>query len=113
MTRFIVEGEWSGYVSSQQRVVHREVISEWRAKRLSKLHGIRYSDGTMLTLFVRRCKPREKVAEVMGYKSLISDAQWLDGPILDVRTMEDQLKARFNPAPLADARALLAGREDV
>lgn len=73
-TRFLIEGEWSGYHSHQQRVVHRTVhrasekkLREWA----EKTYGIRYTDGTMLYLRVRDCRPRERVIEIHGYDSLI------------------------------------------
>lgn len=75
-TRFVIEGEWSGYTSSQRRVVHRTVhpasfkqLREWCEKNW----GIRYTDGTMLILTVRDCKPREQVKTINGYGSLIAD----------------------------------------
>ena len=74
--RFVIEGEWSGYQSSQQRVVHRTVhagretsLRAWA----EKTHGILYTDGTMLYITVRDCKPRERVQEKHGYDSLIRD----------------------------------------
>ena len=74
--RYILEGEWSGYTSAQRHVVHREVItSEKRAERLRQMHGIRYTDGTMLTLWLREARPREVVREINGYSSLIREAE--------------------------------------
>lgn len=72
--RFVIEGEWSGYRSSQQRVVHRTVHSgAFKALRAwaEKTHGISYTDGTMLFLRVRDCKKGERVAQIHGYDSLI------------------------------------------
>lgn len=74
--RFVIEGEWSGYRSSQQRVVHRQAYPGGRKKFrewAEKVGGIRYTDGTMLYLIVRDCKPRERVKEIRGYTSLIED----------------------------------------
>ena len=75
-TRFIIEGVWSGYRSSQRRVVHRTAHKR-NMKRLrawaEKTHGIQYTDGTMLYLTVRDCKPREKVKEIKGYVELIKE----------------------------------------
>ena len=74
--RFVIEGEWSGYRSDQQRVVHRTVHagSEKRLREWCEAHhGILYTDGTMLYLSVRDCKPRERVQEKHGYDSLIRD----------------------------------------
>ena len=81
VTRFIIEGEWSGYTSSQQRVVHRTVhAASWKELRAwaEKTYGIRYTDGTMLLLRVRDCKPRERVQVIKGYDSLIRDCQFYD-----------------------------------
>lgn len=79
MGRFVIEGEWSGYRSSQQRVVHRSV----HAGSLKKLrawaentYAIRYTDGTSLCLTVRDCKPRERVHEVRSYMTLINDCYY-------------------------------------
>ncbi len=74
--RFIIEGEWSGYTSAQRRVVHRKVYGSERKMLKAwaeKTYGIRYSDGTMLVLSVRDCKPRERVQQIDGYTSLIND----------------------------------------
>ena len=74
--RFIIEGEWSGYRSSQQRIVHRTVHKgSWKKLRAwaEQARAIRYTDGTSLWLTVRDCKPRERVQEIHGYDSLIRD----------------------------------------
>lgn len=74
--RFVIEGEWSGYRSSQQRVVHRTVHKgSWKKLRAwaEKTYAIRYTDGTALCLSVRDCKPRERVTEIHGYDSLIKE----------------------------------------
>jgi hypothetical protein len=73
--RFVIEGEWSGYRSSQQRVVHRTVHSG-SDKKLRKwaehTPAIRYTDGTSLSLTVRDCQPRERVKEIPSYSALIT-----------------------------------------
>ena len=77
--RFIIEGTWSGYVSSQSRVVHRQVYPGARKKLRAwaeSTYGISYTDGTALHLSVRDCKPRERVKEVRGYSSLIEDCAY-------------------------------------
>ena len=74
--RFIIEGEWSGYHSGQRRIVHRTVHPSSRNKLRAwaeKTRGILYTDGTMLYLTVRDCKPRERVKEILGYVKLIDD----------------------------------------
>lgn len=74
MSRFVIEGTWSGYTSSQSRVVHRQVYSDKKLRAWAeKTSGIRYTDGTMLFLSVRDCKPRERVEEKKGYTRLIND----------------------------------------
>lgn len=73
--RYVLEGEWTGYHSGQRRVVHRTVVSEQKAKRISeqKLFWIGYSDGTSLMLNLRPAKPRERVQQIHGYDSMIDD----------------------------------------
>lgn len=73
--RYVLEGTWTGYVSRQSRVVHREVISEKRADALRSIHKIVYTDGTALLLNVREAKPRERVEVNDSYGSLIRDAE--------------------------------------
>ena len=71
--RHVLEGEWTGYVSNQSRVVHRAVITARQAKQLESLHEIYYTDGTRLVLTVREAAPRERVQEVRGYRQLIEN----------------------------------------
>jgi hypothetical protein len=82
MSRFVIEGTWSGYTSSQRRVVHRTVhkASEKRLRAwLSKHSAISYTDGTFLSLSVRDCKPHERVKGIFdGYGSLIRECVWHD-----------------------------------
>ena len=70
--RFIVEGEWSGYRSSQRRIVHRTVHTYGRESYEKLGHAIYYTDGTSLDLTIRDCKPREKVKEIRGYVELLN-----------------------------------------
>ena len=80
-TTFIIEGEWSGYTSSQRRVVHRTVHPASRKQLrawVEKVQSIHYSDGTALWLRVRDAKPREKVQVINGYDNLIRDCQFYD-----------------------------------
>jgi len=80
MTRFILEGEWTGYTSAQRQIVHREILSDGTAngraflEGLKNLHAIVYTDGTSLLLSLRQAKPREQVTENKGYYTLIRDA---------------------------------------
>lgn len=72
--RWIVEGTWSGYTSSQTKVVHRHVVhSEKHAKAIEALACITYTDGTTLSLTVRKAKPYERVKKQEAYTKLIND----------------------------------------
>lgn len=74
MKRYVIEGLWRGYTSSQDHVVHREVTtSQAKVNWVKSTFCIRYNDGTTLELSVRPCKPREKIQEKRGYTSLIND----------------------------------------
>lgn len=74
-TRWLIEGEWSGYQSSQQRIVHREITdNEKLARAIEKQYGIRYSDGTMLFLRVREMRKGERAQDLRNsYGALIRD----------------------------------------
>ena len=79
--RYVIEGEWSGYTSKQQRIVHRTVHgSAFKKLRAwaEKTYAIRYTDGTSLKISVRDTKPRERVSEIKGYTSLIWDCAHYD-----------------------------------
>lgn len=69
--RFVVEGTWSGYSSSQRRVAHREVVHASLAAAIQRLGAIRYTDGTSLYLSVRPAMPRERVEINNQYGDLI------------------------------------------
>jgi len=70
--RFVVECVWSGYRSSQSRTCHRTVIPKYMAEKLKKIHGIRFTDGTYMSVEVRPALHRERVSEIHGYDSLLS-----------------------------------------
>jgi len=75
--RWVLEGVWSGYRSSQTRIVHCETTrSKKTAGWFKTIHTIGYTDGTTLNLTVREAKPREKIKENPGYRSLIRDCLW-------------------------------------
>jgi hypothetical protein len=85
--RFVIEGEWTGYRPSQQKIVHRKVYPASHKKLRAwaeKTHAIRYTDGTSLLISVRDCKPRERVTEINGYTDLIDGCARYD-----VRTVDD------------------------
>lgn len=80
--RYIIEGTWRGYRSSQDHICHRKVYKSNRKnggpfiEKLREMHSIPFSDGTALIVTVREAKPREKVQEIDGYTRFISDAVW-------------------------------------
>jgi hypothetical protein len=83
--RFVIEGTWTGYMSAQQRICHREVTTDKKlVGRLLQLHKIVYTDGTSLLIHVRHAEPRERIKEILGYRSLIRDAAKRDGNIVFV-----------------------------
>jgi len=91
--RYILEGTWSGYTSRQSRVVHREVItSPKRIERLKAMHGIQYTDGTMLYTDLREAKPRERVEEIKSYSSLIREAEAMPGDVVRVADLPSTRK---------------------
>jgi hypothetical protein len=73
ITRYILEGTWSGYTSGQSHVAHREAITPKKAEKLKGVRGIRYTDGTYLWLDVRPALPYEKVSPINGYNKLIDE----------------------------------------
>lgn len=84
MARYIIEGTWRGYRSSQDHVCHREIYKSNRIdggdfiKTLRGMHSIPFSDGTALIVSVREAKPREKVQEKHGYTQFIKDAVYAE-----------------------------------
>lgn len=72
---FEITGEWSGYRSSQRRMVHREYTKDKVfAQKIEEMRSILYTDGTSLDLNVRQMDYRErKQKEINGYTSLIRD----------------------------------------
>lgn len=71
---FMIEGEWTGYRSSQQRVVHREYVPKKRAGFVEKVKAIGYaiyfSDGTALMIHVSEVA-RKALPVINGYTDLI------------------------------------------
>lgn len=87
--RYVLEGEWSGYRSSQRQVAHREVIDTrrhggQRVERLRVLRTIVFGDGTTLNLSLREAGPREKVPQKLGYPSMIREAEALGKTVVNV-----------------------------
>lgn len=87
MGRFILEGEWSGYSSSQRRIVHREVVTAKVAEKAREIGSIVYTDGTRLDLYTRAAKSRERVQEINGYGRLIREAIKHGKPFVNVRDL--------------------------
>jgi hypothetical protein len=77
--RYIIEGTWRGYRSSQDHVCHREIYktnckdSVRFIQALRKIHSLSFSDGTALILRVREAKPCEKVEQKLSYCEFIRD----------------------------------------
>ncbi|AOI92082.1 hypothetical protein [Burkholderia pseudomultivorans] len=100
--RYVIEGTWAGYRSSQDRVVHRSVhdgaekkLRAWAERTFS----IAYTDGTRLILSVRDCKPRERIDVRAGYMKLIRDCAFHDVDTVDALVeAEKALKARAREA---------------
>lgn len=96
--RFVIEGEWSGYRSSQQRVVHLQVYPSNRKKFRKFIEDIRvihYTDGTCLCLKVRDCVPRERVKEIRGYTSLIEDCfHYNTNSVSDLTSNKEEIRNR-------------------
>lgn len=101
--RYVIEGEWLGYRSSQDHIVHREVASLKYAQRVMQIgYAITFTDGTSLRLTVRPANPREKVKPINGYGSLIRDCAWygvnsVDGLTKIRKIKEADAEARRNP----------------
>lgn len=97
--RFIIEGTWLGYRSSQDRVVHRTVHNGSQKKLRAwaeKTFAIHYTDGTRLQLAVRDCRPRERVEEIRGYTKLIDDCSYHDvNSVEALCAIERDRKAKF------------------
>ena len=74
--KFIIEGEWSGYTSSQRHTVHRTIHSDPELRAWAeKTHAIHYTDGTQLILSCRDVRIGEKIEEIHGYDVLIRDCK--------------------------------------
>jgi hypothetical protein len=73
----VIEGTWSGYIGSQQRIVHRWVHDSKRDAALRRwadvAHAVHFTDGTALFIGVRDCKPRERVQRIDGYRTMIAE----------------------------------------
>jgi hypothetical protein len=82
--RYILEGTWTGYVSRQSRVCHREVITAKRAAILKGLHKIVFTDGTALIIDIREAGYREKIVTNNQYGELIRDAERHGGNVVMV-----------------------------
>ena len=73
---WMIEGIWSGYRSSQQRVCHREYTHNFKqVEAIKKLGSIRFSDNTWLYLNVSNITGqhwRKRPPVINGYHSLIN-----------------------------------------
>lgn len=75
---WMIEGEWIGYRSSQDRVVHRHYTDRRKeAEGIEALgYGIRFTDGTTLALSVKPHSGRKVKPVINGYSSLIADCRF-------------------------------------
>jgi DUF438 domain-containing protein len=71
---FMIEGEWTGYTSAQQRVVHREYVTKKQADAIRKAipFAITYTDGTKLIIYIKEVS-RRKLPEMHSYDELIKN----------------------------------------
>lgn len=72
--KFIILGVWYGTGSSLGRVIHRTVhpaSSKSLRAWVKKVKALHLGDGTTLFLYVRDCKPYERVEQIHGFDSLI------------------------------------------
>lgn len=77
--RWILQGTWSGYRSSQSHVCHRTVLTNKKAaERYAKISAVVFTDGTTMSIEVRPCLVREKVQVIHGYDSLLADFAYRD-----------------------------------
>lgn len=72
--QWILNGTWSGYSSSQTKIVHTAIISAEQYEKAKHLHTIMYADGTSLSLEFSEYNPNYPVHEKLSYKSLIDEA---------------------------------------
>lgn len=75
---WMIEGEWSGYTSSQRRVVHRHYTTNRKEVESIKAigYGITYTDGTMLILTVKEHTGRKVLPVKDSYRDLIDKCRW-------------------------------------
>lgn len=97
-TRYVIEGTWQGYKSSQDRVVHRQVYQANRKKLrawVEKTFSILFTDGTSLLLSVRDCEPYERVKQLRGYTELIENCAHFD--VSSVAALQAARLGAFDP----------------
>lgn len=91
-TKYVIEGVWSGYKSSQQKVVHRTV--EFCKPTVST---IQYSDGTTLDISVRNMKKYERVVVLDSYSKLIDQANRFGKAYVTVNEIVEEENNRNRP----------------
>jgi len=68
---FMVTGEWLGYTSSQDHIVHREYVTKKTAGDIRTIGDcIIFTDGTRLRLTITEVR-RRKLPNLNGYGDLI------------------------------------------
>jgi hypothetical protein len=83
VTRFVVEGEWTGYRPDQRRVVHRSVETVHIAKTCQKIRSIQFTDATSLVLSVRPAGKGERVKEIRAYREMIHECVYYNVDSVD------------------------------
>jgi hypothetical protein len=88
---WMIEGEWSGYVSRQCKVVHREYVPKSRDAGFvawcQRTFSIRFGDGTTLRLSVKEVH-KKALPLINGYGVLLRDCYY------DGATSVDELVAK-------------------
>lgn len=105
MSRFVIEGMWSGYRAAQRKPCYRRVVTKRQAEAF-KISCVGYSDGTTMDLSVRPCAPREKVQEMRGYDGLLRDFERegmsgycsVDALMAKQRAKQEAVTVTFKPA---------------
>ena len=99
---YMIEGEWTGYRSSQQRVVHRHYCNREKVVAfVQKTYGIRYTDGTMLLLSATPCTGRKRLPVINSYNSLIEDCVHYDvSSVDDLHHAQERVKNEYAASKL-------------
>ena len=97
VTRYYLEGTWSGYTSAQRKVCHRTVISANQAEKYSKITSILFTDGTSLDLVLCPLKKGERATDIKNsYTTLINDCIYYGvDSVEELNIAKEKAKAKF------------------